>query len=179
VIIGVCGGIGSGKTTAVSHLVRAHRFVELSPGKFVQRLLRDLYDLPGEAVYGTQLEKMTSRPELGGASARRVMEKFAELGREFDEDVWLSYALRNTADASRFAMPNLRFPNEHRWIKEQGGVVIRMHVVGETISAPTSETETYWQSMEYDYRVLATRGDVALIYEQLDAIVAKEKTNAP
>lgn len=172
VIVGVIGGIGSGKSSAVDFLKRQHRFVEVSIADYMKHFVRDLYGLPDEAVFGTQADKAEPRTQLGGESARTVLEHMAKFLRGFNENVLIDHAVRSS-EAHRLAFPDVRYPNEHAWIKSNGGVIIRMHVLYEHAPSTGHESDEHWRNMAYDYRVNAERGDMGGIHQQLAKIVAE------
>lgn len=69
-LIGLCGGIGSGKDSAADHLVSHYGFVKLSFADKLKWLCMDLFDLTQEqAGFGTQEEKAEPVPHLGVVSA--------------------------------------------------------------------------------------------------------------
>lgn len=169
-IVGLIGGIGSGKSSAAHHLTHQHRFVEVSIADAMKRFIRDLYGLPDEAVFGTQEQKAAARDELGGVSSRTALEHTAKFLRSFNENVLIDHAVR-TSDAHRLVFPDVRYPNEFEWIKRNGGVIILMHVLFERPPSTGHESDEHWRNMEWDQRVNAERGDMTSVYNQLDAIV--------
>ena len=170
VIVGLIGGIGSGKTTAAKHLADRYRFVELGIADQLKKICCDLFDLPAERAWGTQAEKAEPLAQLGDRSTRTLLEETAAHFRKFNENVWLDYAFRG-CDAHRVAMPDVRYTNEWRWIKERGGVIIRMHVIHETPPNTGHESDLQWRSMPFDFRVNAERGRIDHIHEQLNQIL--------
>lgn len=69
-VIGLCGGIGSGKDSAADHLVEKYGFVKLSFADKLKKLCMDLYDLtPEQAGYGTQEQKAEPIHHLGDVPA--------------------------------------------------------------------------------------------------------------
>ena len=64
-VIGLCGGIGCGKTSVADQLVSDYGFVELSFADKLKRTVIDLFQLPESACYGTQAEKMAPIQHLG------------------------------------------------------------------------------------------------------------------
>lgn len=170
IILGIIGGIGGGKSSAADYLCEKHHFVEVSIAEHMKHFIRDLYNLPLCAVFGTQEEKAHPRPELGGVSARKILEDTAKFLRFYNENVLIAHAVRNR-DAHRLVFPDVRYPNEHRWIKENGGIIVRTHVLDEEIPRTGHESDEHWRTMEYDYRVNAHRGQMESFYRQLDDIV--------
>ena len=68
-LVGLCGGIGCGKSAAAEYLTQEYGFREYS---FAMKLKLDciaLYDIPEENIFGTQAQKMAPLPHLGTVSA--------------------------------------------------------------------------------------------------------------
>jgi len=169
-VFGLIGGIGSGKTTAAKYLSQEHRFVEIYTAAKLKQVVMEMYGLPQEAVYGTQEEKSAPRPELGMVSARMVLEHFAEEFRRYNPDVFLNQATRGMS-TPRIVISNIRYQNEHLWVKKRGGFVIRMNVLREKPVSTGHESDKQWREMSYDYGVNILRGDIDAMNERLDEIV--------
>jgi hypothetical protein len=169
-VFGLIGGISSGKTTAAEYLSENHRFVEIYTATILKTMVVDMYDLPAECAFGTQEQKSEPRPELGMLSTRMVLEHFAKEFRRYNTDVFLDRAVRHIT-APRIVISNIRYHNEHHWVKSRRGFIIRMNVLREKPPSTGHETDTLWREMPYDYSVNVIRGDIEGMQDRLDEIV--------
>lgn len=126
-IIGFTGRIGHGKTTAANHVVvkyGAERFSFAAP---LKAMLKDIYGLSEEQLYGTQEQKATVDPRHG-KSPRELMQFLGtEVCRKhLGEDVWANAAISKLEEGKLYVCDDVRFPNEARKIEEFGGVIIKI-----------------------------------------------------
>lgn len=126
-IVGFCGKAGSGKDTAAEALgqLAFHRFAFADP---IKEMLN--------VAFGWKPEKWLDREwkesNLPGRnySPRRLAQTMGtEWGRyTVDPDLW-HYVIESRITASgvsRVVITDVRFDNEARWIKQQGGLVIEL-----------------------------------------------------
>lgn len=132
-LIGLVGRAGVGKDT-VAEMLAAHDYVRHSFAEplrvMVEAQLRlhqfDTYWMADRAF------KEISLPVLGH-SVRRHMQLIGQALRADDEDYWVRcLAARaglgpgRTPAASHIVISDLRFRNEAAWVREQGGVLVRV-----------------------------------------------------
>jgi hypothetical protein len=125
-IIGFCGPLGSGKTTAANHLIEAHGFTRhrlAGPLKAMMRALGlserhtdgDLKEVPCDL--------------LGGKTPRNAMQT---LGKEWGRDLvsatlWVD-AWKATMPDGDLVVEDVRFPNEPKLIRSLDDLGILIHV---------------------------------------------------
>ncbi len=178
-IIGIVGGIGTGKSTVVKWLVRYRDFSEVSIAESLKQQCADLFPaVPREAFFGTQEEKGLVRQELGGVSGRTMLEETAAHFRRYDPDMWVRRSLGKAISACQFiaqpiriAVPDVRYPNEVAMIQSLGGVIARSHVVGEEPPRTGHASDNYWPHFEYDFGICAKRGELENVHAQVDEMV--------
>lgn len=130
IIIGLTGAIGAGKDTVGDILYsKLLGGVKLSFKDALVRKLAGVFDVPRTVFYDRE-GKDTPHPELFGHTPRHVMQTFGtDWGRKLvHPDVWVSVVERQIGMLScNVTVTDIRFDNEARMIKDQGGVV--WHVV--------------------------------------------------
>lgn len=132
-LIGIAGRAQAGKTTLAEALVAAAggRSVALADS------LRDVASAAFGARFETQDEKLARVPfwadRLGErwATGRQILQRVGtELFREHvHEDFWLFHLelrLERLPPQPLIAIPDVRYDNEARWVRSQGGVVVRV-----------------------------------------------------
>lgn len=129
-IIGLSGYARSGKDTVAELLVLNYEFKRMAFADGIRDalialnpILHDGYRL-NEIVkmYGWEVAK--SKDEV-----RRLLQVMGtEVGRKLiHEDVWVWRLFNTIGDDERIVIPDVRFPNEARMIKERGGEVWRIN----------------------------------------------------
>lgn len=129
-IIGLTGAAGCGKDTAanlIASYMAIHRFALATP---IKRAINAMFDLASVAWDDRQW-KEADQEIFGGRSPRFLAQTLGtEWGREMvSQDIWIRI-LEQRIELSRFrdnwpiVVTDIRFPNEARWIRDQGGVVV-------------------------------------------------------
>jgi hypothetical protein len=137
-LIGLCGRIGSGKTSAALHLVDQHCFTRHRMADPIKRMLRCL---GLDEVHTDGDFKEVPSPLLGGKTPRYAMQT---LGTNWARDMicndlWIN-AWRATLPDGDVVCDDIRFPNEADLVRSLGGIVVRvdrpgMDRVGQTLHA--------------------------------------------
>lgn len=137
-IIGLCGRAHTGKDTAADYLVREYGFVRAAFADPIRNMLEAMLNDAG-ADYAHLYEpklKNAPFPELGGVTARHLMQTLGtEWGRnQLGADWWLRLLERSLglhaggfAVHDRIVITDVRFPNEAEWIRQLGGIIIKLH----------------------------------------------------
>jgi len=175
-IIGIVGGIGTGKSSVVDRLREQHEYSEVSIAASLKAQCAIMFPtVPREAFFGTQVEKATLRQDLGGVSGRTVLEETAAHFRRYDPDVWVRRSVgaaisdsQHAEQSIKIAVPDVRYPNEVALIKKMGGVIVRTHVLGENPPRTGHDSDNFWPHFEYDFGIVAGRGDMIMLRAQVD-----------
>ena len=135
-IIGICGLIGSGKDTIADELVQNYSFVKLSFADKLKDSVASMFDWDRQLLDGKSKESRDWREqedkfwskELGSSvTPRLVLQKFGtECMREgFYDGIWVSLTKKKILDNpdTKWVIPDVRFENEAKMIKEVGGEV--------------------------------------------------------
>lgn len=136
-IIGITGLAGSGKDTARSVLQNHFGVTGMAFADPMRAMLGQLLDHCGiGAEWMTQRElKEMPMPGLGVSYRHAAQALGTEWGRALTPsgDIWLKAAAASMAEVMNikgpdavFCISDVRFENEARWVREQGGVVWRI-----------------------------------------------------
>ena len=163
-IVGFCGLIGTGKTTAAIHLVERHAFVR-------ERFAGPLKDMASVMLSRDQIDgalKETPTDVLGGKTPRVFMQLLGtEFGRQMiDEDLWVNAWVERVQRHDRVVADDVRFPNEAAAIRRLGGVLILIERPGAVRSGHASEG----QDLPWDHRVL-NDGGVTSFLSKIDTLL--------
>lgn len=94
---------------------------------YLKHICVELFDLSPKQVYGTDTDKNTDTPY--GMTAREFLQYFGtNVMRKIKDTVWVDYTIKTikSEKSSLAIIPDVRFPNEVRAIKDAGGIVIRL-----------------------------------------------------
>lgn len=136
-IIGICGFIGSGKDTAADYLVGFHGFRRDSFAGTLKDAVAAVFGWDRELIEGRTPEARAWREQVDTWWANRlnmphltprwVLQHWGtEVCRNhFHDDIWIAALQSRLAKrADHTVISDVRFPNEIKAIKEQGGSII-------------------------------------------------------
>ena len=149
-IIGVSGYARSGKDTLAQHLVKHYGFKQVSFADILREavfLLNPIvglngyhYDVEGNIHYEyKRVSDVIDEYGWGGyketpfgEEIRALLQRLGtEVGRQLlGEDIWVTAAFRLMNSEDNYVLPDCRFINEARTVKEFGGTVIRVNRPG-------------------------------------------------
>lgn len=124
-ILGVCGSIGSGKTTVANYLIDGYRFKRVRFADPLKNMLTAL-GLTQEEIDGNLKEKPCKL--LGGATPRRAMQTLGtEWGRMcIDANLWIRAWSASLPKGRDIVVDDVRFPNEVKAVHDIGGMIIQI-----------------------------------------------------
>jgi hypothetical protein len=137
-LIGIVGFAGSGKGTVGDILVKKHSFIKLSFADAVKDATSVIFGWPRHLLEGDTDESRVFREcrddwwsdRLGYEFTPRLAMQLmgTEAGRDvFHRDLWVhTVARRIEGSKSNFVIPDVRFPNEIKFIRDSGGFIIRV-----------------------------------------------------
>jgi hypothetical protein len=136
-IIGICGLIGSGKDTAADYLVGFHGFRRDSFAGTLKDAVSAVFGWDRELIEGRTPEARQWREQVDTWWAERLQMPHltprwilqywgTEVCREhFHDDIWIAALQSRLAKRSdHTVISDVRFPNEIKAIKEQGGRIV-------------------------------------------------------
>jgi GTPase SAR1 family protein len=189
ILIGICGESGSGKTTVADYLVNKYFFQEYAFASPLKKIA-EVFGFEQKQLYGSQVEKLQVNDQLG-ISSREFMQKFGtEICREIlpkiipnmdlgeSGIIWIKLFekflvnLRNTRGCNAcVVISDVRFPDEAKSIKNQGGLLIRLtRNIDKSGSEHTHVSETSVDSIECDKHI-NNNGSKDELYEKMLNII--------
>ena len=144
----------SGKTTTADVLVDKFNFEKRSFATAIKRLVVDLltsYGFSAEAI-GRLMDQDKEKPipELGGKSFRYLAQTLGtEWGRDFvGKEVWVNAVLTGNTP-NLLVIDDVRFENEYKAIREQGGQVWKIVRAG-NVPSTDHASEGRMDDFEFD-----------------------------
>ena len=116
-MIGLVGYPRSGKDTIAALLVRKHSYQRMAFGDKVKELL-----LATDPVYGDDIRRLEDYKDRDVHDTRGKLQRLGQTLRDWDPDFWVSSAEVPSGDL--VVVSDIRYPNEARWVTEQGGVLV-------------------------------------------------------
>jgi len=139
-IIGFSGYARSGKDTAAQVLVNKgwkrasfadgirNALFKLNPSVMIEVEKSDFENVLVNHSLQTVVNSLGWERAKHNLEIRQLLQRFGtEVGREmFGTDFWVEHLLNNLPDGSKIVIPDVRFPNEVKAIKQLGGQVFRI-----------------------------------------------------
>ena len=202
-IIGICGFIGSGKDTAADYLVGFHGFRRDSFAGTLKDAVSAVFGWDRELIEGRTPEARAWREQVDTWWAERLQMPHltprwilqywgTEVCREhFHDDIWIAaLESRLARRADHTVISDVRFPNEIKAIKQQGGriVWVQRGVIphwydiackankGDTaaqrwlVDNAIHASETSWAGAEFD-ATINNNGRIEELYSSLRTLV--------
>jgi hypothetical protein len=202
-IIGICGFIGSGKDTAADYLVGFHGFRRDSFAGTLKDAVSAVFGWDRELIEGRTPEARAwreqvdtwwaDRLDMPHLTPRWILQHWGtEVCRQhFHDDIWIAALQARLARRSdHTVISDVRFPNEIKAIKEQGGKIVWIqrgqlpswHIMAAKANAGdlyaqtklkelgVHASETAWVGTDFD-SVLDNNGSIESLYTQLKNLV--------
>lgn len=134
-IIGITGLIGSGKDTIAAHLVEKHGYERYSWATPLKDITATLFGWDRDMLEGTTPEQRDQREQkdewwseklgLQNCTPRLILQLMGtEVMRDaLHKDIWVLAGMKRISGKQNVVIPDTRFPNEIKAIKEIGGVI--------------------------------------------------------
>lgn len=166
----MAGRAGSGKSTCAGLLVEHFGFVEHNFADELKREVQYIYGLTSEQTWNKKDEIV---PGLG-VTPRSLFQKHGQARRVADEDCWIKIIEGKYKRAMRLVIGDVRMPNEARWIKNNGGLIIQIH--RENVLKLEHQTETPLPDDLVDH-VIYNNGPTAGLFFKLSSILVGINAN--
>lgn len=172
-IIGLIGYAGSGKDTTADYLVENYNFTKLSFGSILKDVVASLFSWPRELLEGDTNESRIFREtkdewwskELNMEVTPRKM--FQMIGTDimrnhFHTDIWLLALKKKLTQYENVIITDIRFINEYDFVKNLGGIIIK--IVRPNISILNHSSELNIDNFEYDYSIINNNDMTCLLF---------------
>ena len=132
VLIGLTGYAGTGKDT-VRALLEEHGYHGFAFADPMRVMVRAMVDAGGFDARFLERRELKEEPiPFLGFSYRELMQTLGDWGRGLAPDFWVRHASAYLADVmpqtfGSFVVSDVRFINEATWVRNQGGVIWRVH----------------------------------------------------
>jgi hypothetical protein len=169
-IVGIAGYKGAGKDTLADHLASKHGFVKAS---FAAPLKRALCVIFGFHMRDWESLEWKESPnsKCYGLTPRHLAQTLGtNWGRtHVNENVWVDAAMEDDLVTcnDRVVFSDVRFDNEAWVIKREGGVVLHLSKIGQSVN-DTHASEVGIDEKLADYRIAAQPGSVQSLKDMAD-----------
>ena len=166
-IIGLTGKKGSGKTLAANYFIEKGytkiNFKDALIKEMRERLPNVLAEL--SKTYQMSIDNLfEQKPPI----MRALLQNYGtEVRRKDNENYWVDKW--KSLVTPQTVVDDVRFLNEADVVKEKGGIIIRIVLLGQE-HTDTHISEIEMDSIEPDYTVTAQKGDFDTLYSELDKI---------
>lgn len=185
IVVGIMGNKGSGKGTIANRFVQKG-YIELSFANAVKKAVSNIFSWPFEMLKGDTEESRLFRETEDfwwseklekRITPRIILQQFATdiMRNKFDQNIWLLTVEREIYNYEKlgqrkFVISDLRFENEHSWIKSFSNNKIISVSRPNKIDCDNHESETSWISLERDYDLI-NDSTIEELYSKVDEII--------
>ena len=165
-VIGFAGSARSGKDTATEYLCKRYRCLHYSFAKPIKEACKIMFQLTDE-----QEKNKEEIIEPWGYSPRKMYQHIGtDIGRSLDPNIWVKNAeiFRKKNIGHTVVISDVRFTNEAFWIRNKGGVVIRIHRPNKKQIKESSHASEHGMKVgDYDFTIV-NDGTIQDLYDKLD-----------
>ena len=167
-LVGLCGNKESGKSAVAKYLLEfGHGFERRSFATPLKAVAQIIFGFSEDQLYGDQKETVDPRY---GFSARWVLQQLGtNIVREIHPDVWVmawERSLTTVHKKSSVVVDDVRFPNEVQAIRDRGGIILKLHKIGEPTTFDGHASENIY-ALEADVDIYAYAGDLVGLYAKV------------
>lgn len=172
-LIGITGPAGAGKDTAADYLVANYGYIKRSFAGPLKRMMA----AAGWPEPANREDKEKSIPGFSFSWREAAQKLGTEYGRGLDSDVWVKIMQREIFDTPsiQFVLPDVRFENEARMIRDSGGILLFMQgrkvELGEQAEHVSEQGVRFYPNLDRDILV-DNRSTVADLYKQISNLMA-------
>jgi hypothetical protein len=176
VLIGLIGLKQSGKDTFADYLVDKHHFQKLAFAEPVKKLCHTMFLLSEEQLNDPVLKEQVD--PRWGLSPRQMMQKVGtDMVRQmWDDDFWVKHMdmrLRKIVD--KVVVSDVRFPNEAQWIRDKGGLLVRIDD-GREQSSDAHSSETSQSAIQEDVCIFNEKNGLKDFHDKIENLFKKMKS---
>ena len=176
-IVGITGLKRSGKDTSAEYLVNKYGFDCYSFAKPLKDMVAVLLNcVDCNDRYFTEAHKEEDIPGIKASYRKLTQTLGTEWGRQLiDDNIWVNMLEANTEYVENVVISDVRFDNEAKWIKDNGGIIIKVTRPGLTDNADAHVSENGINESYIDHHII-NNSTVEKLYLKLDDIFAKDDT---
>ena len=139
-IVGFTGFARSGKDTAGEYLCKHYGFTRVAFADALKEACRIIFGFSHDQLYGNLKEVVdkfwghTPREILQKVGTELFREKLPEVCENINNNIWVNSVLRKIINyhekdpaKTKFVITDVRFPNESKFIMDNGGYVFRVN----------------------------------------------------
>jgi radical S-adenosyl methionine domain-containing protein 2 len=174
-LVAFVGPSGSGKDAAAEHLGGAG-FLRVAIADPLKRAMKVLFDLDDEQLWGSRRNRVDGRL---GATPRELYQRFGDMCRSIDRDVWLRpwrHEIAQHISAGKSVVcSDVRTAEELAAIREMGGTIIRLRRPGAGAPGVAGQhaTETALDDVVDDHfdAVIENDADIETLFARVDGVL--------
>ncbi len=183
-LVAFTGLAGIGKDTAADYLVKTRRLHKYSFAQKMKEGVQKMFDLSEAQVFGSKdakeqpIDKLSKKKPISG---RFLMQTLAtEWARDIiDPDIWIYnvdaqwQGMKNIPGFQGAVISDLRFDNEADWVRENGGLIIKLVGPGEEVvngmAGHTSESGIKFHHQTAN--IVNDKSSFAKLYGTIDEVI--------
>jgi hypothetical protein len=162
-IIGLSGHAGAGKTETAQRLSRVLE-TQLDCGPWELVAFAAPVKKYAAGIMGVSLDfidewkRKPEPPPMWDKSVRNLLQFIGNGFRKFDQEVWVRKLAASLKPGGNYIIHDLRYPNEARWIRSQGGLLVRVWRPEADNLVMDCESETSFDSWDTELRSTHPKG---------------------
>jgi hypothetical protein len=176
-IVGITGLKRSGKDTCAEYLVNRYAFDRHSfaqPLKDMLSVLMNCVDCNDR--YYSEMHKEESIPGINASYRKLAQTLGTEWGRRMiDDNIWVNMLDANTEYVEKIVVSDVRFDNEAKWVKDNGGIIIKVTRPVLKSSKDNHPSEQGIDDSYVDHNII-NDGTIEALHVKLDALFDKNET---
>lgn len=167
-LIGLVGKKGSGKDTVADFLIDRFNFMKIAFADPLKKVLQVLFLLEDRQLHDPKYKEMVD--DRWGMSPRQMMQMMGTdiVRAKFGEDFWLKhmdYTLKQH-ETKFIVISDVRFKNEAEWVRNNGGILIRLRTETDNLTLDTHQSECELDEISTDYEILNDKSLGLVIFHQ-------------
>lgn len=173
VLIGLIGPKESGKDTLADYLVSHYRFQKHAFADPIKQICRIMFLLDPEQLNDHTLKETIDKK--WGLTPRQMMQKLGTdvIRNIWDNDFWLKHIDFRLDFNNDIVISDVRFPNEAQWIKDRGGILVRIDDgrINNSSKDDTHESETSNADIQEDFCVFNNKKNLLEFHQEIKHIL--------
>lgn len=175
-LIGICGNLGSGKNYISEKIL----YPNLPKKNTIFMAFADHFKIDACITYGVEYSKVFHNKDY---KSRQLLQKLGSDGRGKDINWWVNLTdtwmkVYNERGMQRFIITDVRYPNEVKWLKSKGGILIKIQAPKRTLKKLKEENNNDYEKIKktinHESERLINESEIS---NQIDYIIDNDKNN--